>query len=165
MYIIYVNNTLPLAHEISGHFWAAYVHTTELYYSLEERLLYFLQSTECPQKHGGFWRHWRHYHDYWFRRLMVITTDQAQFWSRLTFHTPLVLFTNKFCVFSFCWFCSKFLLFLIFSTYFGLWLFCWRHESCFLCFLRLLKPVKVFKTSKDAFGIQGVLKQSSNSLE
>ena len=30
---------------------------TELYYSLEERLLYFLQSTECPQwsaKHGGF---------------------------------------------------------------------------------------------------------------
>ena len=25
MYIIYVNNTLPLAHEISRHFWAAYV--------------------------------------------------------------------------------------------------------------------------------------------
>ena len=24
MYIIYVNNTLPLAHEISRHFWAAY---------------------------------------------------------------------------------------------------------------------------------------------
>ena len=31
-----------------------YVAFTELYYSLEERLLYFLQSTECPQKHGGF---------------------------------------------------------------------------------------------------------------
>ena len=26
MYIIYVNNTLPLAHEISRHFWAAYVY-------------------------------------------------------------------------------------------------------------------------------------------
>ena len=24
MYIIYVNNTLALAHEISRHFWAAY---------------------------------------------------------------------------------------------------------------------------------------------
>ena len=28
MYIIYVNNTLPLAHEISRHFWAAYDNTT-----------------------------------------------------------------------------------------------------------------------------------------
>ena len=27
MYIIYVNNTLPLAHEISRHFWAAYAVT------------------------------------------------------------------------------------------------------------------------------------------
>ena len=27
MYIIYVNNTLPLAHEISRHFWAAYALT------------------------------------------------------------------------------------------------------------------------------------------
>ena len=30
MYIIYVNNTLPLAHEISRHFWAAYGWTGQL---------------------------------------------------------------------------------------------------------------------------------------
>ena len=30
MYIIYVNNTLPLAHEISRHFWAAYAETSKL---------------------------------------------------------------------------------------------------------------------------------------
>ena len=30
MYIIYVNNTLPLAHEISRHFWAAYAKTTQI---------------------------------------------------------------------------------------------------------------------------------------
>ena len=54
---------------------------------------------------------WRHYHDYRFRRLMVIITDQAQSWSRLNFHIPLV-FLQIF--FGFCRFCSKFLLLLIF---------------------------------------------------
>ena len=34
MYIIYVNNTLPLAHEISRHFWAAYGVTTVYNYAI-----------------------------------------------------------------------------------------------------------------------------------
>ena len=41
-YIIYVNNTLPLAHEISRHFWAAYVQTVILKPNLV--LLYYIHA-------------------------------------------------------------------------------------------------------------------------
>ena len=38
MYIIYVNNTLPLAHEISRHFWAAYGKTDGSRITLDSNL-------------------------------------------------------------------------------------------------------------------------------
>ena len=42
MYIIYVNNTLPLAHEISRHFWAAYGFSNSKNFNLKN----FFQNAE-----------------------------------------------------------------------------------------------------------------------
>ena len=81
---------------------------------LEERLLYFLQSSKCPQKHGGF--------DAismttGFLLLMVITTDQPRSWA---FNKSILppgflrkFFKNIHCVL-WCSFCDSFDIFLTF---------------------------------------------------
>ena len=48
MYIIYVNNTLPLAHEISRHFWAAYGRT----HALIPLRLYTASTILCKPYHS-----------------------------------------------------------------------------------------------------------------
>jgi hypothetical protein len=53
----------------------------------------------------------------WFLRLMVITTDQAQFWARYDFHTPLVLIKIFFLVDVFAVYSRSFLFFHIFWTF------------------------------------------------
>ena len=59
----------------------------------------------------------RQIHAIWYLRLQVMTTDQAQFWSRLNFHTLLVFCRILFCFLSFrgIKFCSFFSVFSMFS--------------------------------------------------
>ena len=60
---------------------------------------------------------WRQIHAIWYLRLQVITTDQAQFWSRLNFYTLLVFCRILFCFLSFrgIKFCRFFSVFSMFS--------------------------------------------------
>ena len=60
---------------------------------------------------------WRQIHAIWYLWLQVITTDQAQFWSRLNFHALLVFCRILFCFLSFrgIKFCRFFSVFSMFS--------------------------------------------------
>ena len=60
---------------------------------------------------------WRQIHAIWYLRLKVITTEQAQFWSRLNFRTLLVFCRILFCFLSFrgIKFCRFFSVFSMFS--------------------------------------------------
>ena len=80
---------------------------------------------------------WRQIHAIWYLRLQVITTDQAQFWSRLKFHTLLSFCRIMFCFLSFqgIKFCR---FFRVFSMFVG------RLTICLgICkFYKLFWPVK-----------------------
>ena len=80
---------------------------------------------------------WRQIHAIWYLRLQVITTDQAQFWSRLKFHTLLSFCRIMFCFLSFhgIKFCR---FFRVFSMFVG------RLTVCLgICkFYKLFWPVK-----------------------
>ena len=86
---------------------------------------------------------WRQINAIWYLRLQVITTDQAQFWSRLNFHTLLFYCRIMFCFLSFrgikfCWF------FRVFSMFAGR--LTMNLGTC--KFYKLFWPVKGKKTSK-----------------
>ena len=80
---------------------------------------------------------WRQIHAIWYLRLQVITTDQAQFWSRLKFHTLLSFYRIMFVFLSFHGrkFCR---FFRVFSMFVG------RLTICLgICkFYKLFWPVK-----------------------
>ena len=71
---------------------------------------------KCRQKRP-FGLCWRQNDAIWFLRFMVIITDQAQFWARYDFHTPLVLIKIFFLVDVFAVYSRSFLFFHIFWTF------------------------------------------------
>ena len=91
---------------------------------------------------------WRQIHAIWYLRLQVITTDQAQFWSRLKFHTLLSFCRIMFCFLSFhgIKFCR---FFRVFSMFVG------RLTICLgICkFYKLFWPVKGKKPRNISIGL------------
>ena len=85
---------------------------------------------------------WRQIHAIWYLWLQVITTDQAQFWSRLNFHTLLVSCRILFCFLSFrgIKFCRFFSVFHVFWTF--------DHLFEYLQVLEVIPAGKGKKTSK-----------------
>ena len=65
-----VNGTKPLSYNITGG---------------------SARQKKCPQKHGGFSRHMTPFPWQLVPPTYGITAEQAQFWARYKFHTPLVL--------------------------------------------------------------------------
>ena len=113
--------------------------STELYYSGS----YTCFSNRSEAKNmADFGLCWRQIHAIWYLRLQVITTDQAQFWSRLKFHTLL-----SFCRIMFCFLCFHDIKFCRFFRVFSM--FVGRLTICLgICkFYKLFWPVKGKKTS------------------
>ena len=70
-------------------------------YLEKARQSFFSQTVEAKNM-ADFWRIWRHLTPFLWQRLKVVTANQAQFWARGIFRTPLVLIRWYFD------FCSKF---------------------------------------------------------
>ena len=70
-----------------------------LLYLEEARQSFFSQTVEAKNM-AAFWWIWRHFTQYPWQRLMVVTASQAQFWARGCFDTPLDFlkwYFNNFC--------------------------------------------------------------------
>jgi hypothetical protein len=69
--------------------------TTELYNNWRTcSYTSFSQRSEAKYMADFEWK-WRHFHDNTSEILMVVTTDQAQFWAHGRFHTPPPWFLQK----------------------------------------------------------------------